>query len=169
MIWNRLGIGKRQNDSIMHQFKFPSYTITNLRTLDKQEVWQSVASPSAELSLQQKVNKRKWVSHYLFEWGDKLEVQDNILLYHEVAPGRQYQVCLRRFLWCGRCGKLSSENWMQCMSQPWLSLLDTADFIKKMSQITLGLYGKVCMGFFYCLLFVLDTELEPWRQCLCFR
>lgn len=33
VIWNLLGIGKRQNDSIMHQFKFPSYTITNLRTL----------------------------------------------------------------------------------------------------------------------------------------
>lgn len=65
--WNLLGIGKKQNNSITYQFKFPSYTITNLRTLDKQEVWQSVASLSIGFNLQQKVNKRKWVSHYLFE------------------------------------------------------------------------------------------------------
>lgn len=57
VIWSPLGIGKRQNNSVIHQFKFSSNTITNLRTLDKQEVWQSVVSPSIELNLQQKVKK----------------------------------------------------------------------------------------------------------------
>lgn len=38
VVGNLLGVGERLNNSITHPFKFPSYTIANLRTLVKQEV-----------------------------------------------------------------------------------------------------------------------------------